>query len=333
MTAPLPTDLNDSILAGPDDDLPRLIMADALEARDLEGDRDRALFIRAQIEFAKLPNACQKTGQELDDGSELTSPRNFVKNCRCEVCRLRRAAYRHGCRYIGLDWCPTQTLYKEDYNRWVWQFGQRVAEITGDPDADRHLREYTLPDLPFLTFRWRRGFPDEAKCTLAAWAGTECRKCGPCTGWHNGPGTPECPRHRHHHCDFRCRVMKSCKACRGTGEIESLAGRVMEKWPITKVNTEKVPYSPYGITTVHIWHGSGGRSNGDPQNQVPEEVFKLLKGYDRRSHPNTRHGIFKNFQSAPAARIALSDALVDFGKQQATARKVSICNSETQLVA
>lgn len=50
-------DMLGAVLAEPDEDAPRLVMADWLEDRDAPGDRERAEFIRAQCELALLRKA------------------------------------------------------------------------------------------------------------------------------------------------------------------------------------------------------------------------------------------------------------------------------------
>jgi uncharacterized protein (TIGR02996 family) len=59
------------IIAHPDDDAPRLILADWLDERDAPGDRDRAEFIRVQCELGRWPCEC--------DSEE----RVYHPECRC----------------------------------------------------------------------------------------------------------------------------------------------------------------------------------------------------------------------------------------------------------
>ena len=99
------------ILANPADDDLRLIYADYL---DDHGDSDRAVFIRTQIELARLEVdgmlECQKTGSRNPHGT-------WIPHCRCKVCRLVRLEYKVSCRHIFQEWMPVIPCTKGDWRR------------------------------------------------------------------------------------------------------------------------------------------------------------------------------------------------------------------------
>lgn len=81
--------------------------------------------------------------------------------------------------------------------------------------------------------KYRRGFPDEIRCTLAEFMGGECRKCKG-DGRRLNPATIN---------PISCYISVSCPNCKGTGRIEGLAKRIGETWPVTKVVlTDRKPY-------------------------------------------------------------------------------------------
>jgi uncharacterized protein (TIGR02996 family) len=102
------------ICTQPSDDTPRLILADWMEENaTAQSDLDRATFIRSQVAYATLPARCDKEGDPLEE--ELTSPRFYRKRCRCRPCRLRRAAYYSGRRWIVWEWTrELQAIYEPE---------------------------------------------------------------------------------------------------------------------------------------------------------------------------------------------------------------------------
>lgn len=69
-----------AIIASPDDDLPRIVLADFLDERGQPGDAARAEFIRLQVEIATLKD-CR---HPLDEAAKL-KPRHLA----CRLCKLR----------------------------------------------------------------------------------------------------------------------------------------------------------------------------------------------------------------------------------------------------
>jgi len=64
----------------------------------------------------------------------------------------------------------------------------------------------------------RDGLPDEVRCTMVQWVGTdECRSCG---SFSRSLGIPAI--------DF-------CLTCKGTGRTPGIAKQVCEQWPVTVV--------------------------------------------------------------------------------------------------
>ncbi len=152
------------ILAKPDDDLPRLVYADWLDERDGAGDRERAEFIRVQVELAKWPenHIAHIFGDDRDTADDL--------------------------RFARLI-CNQQQLFF-DKSRADWFGGVRATilrDVHDSQEPSAHVR---------------RGFISEVRCTLADWCGGECwctadprnfttwadRNCPDCTGTGRTPG-------------------------------------------------------------------------------------------------------------------------------------------------
>jgi uncharacterized protein (TIGR02996 family) len=142
-----------AIVAAPDDDLPRLVLADWL---DEHGQPARAEFIRVQCEIARTENFpgerfCTRANAQLRTG---------VKDCvssKCPSCKLRRRQWalwrRHGCDWQG------------EVIKIVIEPAVRDALETGVPMNDH----WTMP--PRIgPVEFRRGFPSDLSCTWETWS-------------------------------------------------------------------------------------------------------------------------------------------------------------------
>jgi uncharacterized protein (TIGR02996 family) len=121
-----------AVIADPDDDLPRLIAADWL---DEHGQPERAEFIRAQVELAKLePDCC-----------------NDVE-CPCKDLRSREREL----------WKANWLTWSTPVCRACGVEGQSVFAADGEDEVCTY---------PASRWRWRfrRGFVSEATCTAADW--------------------------------------------------------------------------------------------------------------------------------------------------------------------
>lgn len=93
---PVYQDLLSAVLRDPNDDLPRLIMADWLDENSFSA---RAEFIRVQIELANRRNLmCNRCESIIDKRGTGTL------RCRGDVCSLRRREYESSKRFIVWEW-------------------------------------------------------------------------------------------------------------------------------------------------------------------------------------------------------------------------------------
>lgn len=124
-----------AILAAPDDDVPRLLLADWL---DENGDAARAAFIRVQCELARLP-ACPTTSV---DGGFAPNP------CQCQWHTLHRRA-------------KVLVEAKADGgNHWNWQDWAAPAATL--------LTPFGMP-WTHANYIFRRGFVEEIACSWEDW--------------------------------------------------------------------------------------------------------------------------------------------------------------------
>src|SRR5688572_27666976 len=88
-----------SIIANPAEDTPRLMFADYLEETGDRESRDRAAFIRVQIEISHRPNMMCTTPHPLGVQPIEATWHRFTAHCRCGACTLRRREYNLSKRY------------------------------------------------------------------------------------------------------------------------------------------------------------------------------------------------------------------------------------------
>lgn len=143
--------LHAAVLDRPDDDTPRLALADWY---DDHGDAARAEFIRIGIETARTTAHCYH---------DLTQPPD------CPVCALHLRA-------ADLARMPVPTADRTDHRcaweAWAGLPGFACLNLMGDRSADgidSRLRERGRP--PGRYFRFGRGFVDEVRLPLAAFVG------------------------------------------------------------------------------------------------------------------------------------------------------------------
>lgn len=91
-----------AVIANPDEDTPRLALADWLQEHGDKHDRARAEFIRLQVEAARLSE---------------TDPR--AKAAHKGAAELKKA---HGRRWLGLLWPLAQSHYYRKFERGLWQW-------------------------------------------------------------------------------------------------------------------------------------------------------------------------------------------------------------------
>jgi uncharacterized protein (TIGR02996 family) len=138
-----------AILADPDDDTPRLVYADWLEEHGDEADRDRAEFIRLQIERARLPEfdprrpVLKSREQELLDRHGGEWRKELPGWLRSENCWFRRgfvarvsltaARFLRGRNRLLDGQAPLEGV-------WLRNMQNRLAEVAASPRLV-HMRE------------------------------------------------------------------------------------------------------------------------------------------------------------------------------------------------
>ncbi|MFO0937879.1 MAG: TIGR02996 domain-containing protein [Gemmataceae bacterium] len=155
---------------------------------------------------------------------------------------------------------------------------------------------------------YRRGWPDEIRCTMAQWVGERCIYCT--DGYiHND-------MHYSH---------DTCSMCHGKGRKKGIAGRVMASWPVTTVVlTDRKPAKLSGSKEFTYWRESlWGRPhlvevNGTDGN-ICDELFDVMKDmfpnclYGRRGLSSNQH---MSFKTESAAHAAASAAAIEFGRRE-----------------
>lgn len=232
-----------SVLANPDDDAPRLVMADWF---DENGEPERAEFIRLQVKLAPWRGPHPFTTAE-----ELVKTAASIPTERAAQMEARE-----------------RDLWDAHAEGWF------KPELAGILNTIRYKDQgvgYVLP-AGFVS----RGFVAEVRCTVAALCGgQECGRCGGRSQFSPDPcqvcgATPNPEGYIHHRAD--CTATRPpwpehvCPACNGTGRRPglSLAGQPVER----VVVTDREPLMP-GCRWAH-------RTGGTAFYELPRELFDLL---------------------------------------------------------
>lgn len=138
----------------------------------------------------------------------------------------------------------------------------------------------------------RRGFVDEARCTLSAWRGGECGRCGG-DGRAHGADRPF---------EWSADVdYGKCVVCSGSGRLPALGPAVLAAAPTVRVvtATDREP----GQDGSGRWYWSWDNEfTHDWPSTLPDEIMRLgLAG---------RTEVARTFPSRPTALAALSAALI-----------------------
>ena len=155
----------------------------------------------------------------------------------------------------------------------------------------------------------RRGLPALVRSTLAEWMGGECATCGGTRLVHYRP-----PRGTNY--DAMGSV-ENCPSCQGTGRTPGIGPRLAQRWPVVEVQaTDKRPLGTNSSGGIR-WTNESEHSWG-----LPEEIFKRLPtgptctmirdaGESWASRISAR-----DYESEPAARAALSGAMLAWARSQ-----------------
>lgn len=143
-----------TVIACPDDDTPRLVVADWFEEH---GEGDRAEFIRVQIELARMSNRPKVGWRFLADGTSVEAESRAVRDENPREEKLRRRE---------------RELLKKSYAKWFnipgpWMpHGQSPAGHASD-----HPTVYlsSADNWHQSSAQVRRGWVDTVSCTIADW--------------------------------------------------------------------------------------------------------------------------------------------------------------------
>lgn len=314
-----------AILDRPMDDTPRLVYAEYLDDHagdmpDPDGARSRAEFIRIGVEAARTTAHCYH---------DLTRPPD------CPVCALHlRAAELARLPAADADGEPACM-----WERWADLPGWACLNLIGDAVADRieaglrRRREETNDDRPGGNyFRFRRGFVDEVRLPLAAFAGGPCGRCdgrGRLVDDNRPPeDDPPCPVCRCQACkatgDARgyrlAHNFERCKECRGagsTGTRPGVAASLFAAHPVTRVVLTDRETDPIQHYARRQWCWYMGAV--DSRATIPRGVFMELAGGDleRADEDDPDTDAWVIYRTPELARTALSAACVAHGRELA----------------
>lgn len=272
-----------SILAYPEDDLPRLVFADWL---DENGEHERAEFIRIGCELLVTPEYVQEYVTAAYDtffGELAIEPRNCnVRNRQYDLLRRRE-----------------RELLRENSGRW-FSIGKYAACSVWDHSPTVRWR-VPSSERDVMTADHSRGFIEAVRLPLAEFLGGECSRCRGLAGnWNEESG------------DFAA----TCVACKGTGRTDGIAKRLFTSQPITRVEfTDREP-GQYANTREWYWV----RWTEDvtyPMHTLPAEIFDRMAG---ESHTDQLGTVSKHYATEGHAIDALSDCLVRLGRSLANLR-------------
>lgn len=208
-----------AILRDPASNLPREIYADFLDERGHEGDRERAEFIRVQIELAtmKHPQGIDRNGPVGLFGER---ERRFHKYGQKSDWGKRRDAIRR----------RESELWVKHFREWFGEFRDRCVPPGDDPRYG------------YIS----RGFPSAVAVSMALlMGGSECRNCG-------GAGDVLHPTHYRQPCK-ECGDGKT----NGTGRVPGLIDTIFSQWPIGNVKISDAVIHPSGGNASFYLGGLG----------------------------------------------------------------------------
>ncbi len=202
-----------AVRAAPDDDLPRLVLADWLEER---GEAEsRVELIRVQCDpLYTLP--CEQVEYPLDGVEGLESYSDIEVRCLC---------YHDGRTPPQEQWCPQ------------CRARHRAMQIieAGDDENTRHVPHPFTGDgwTGYVVKTYDRGFVHTVRGPLVSLIGGDCEPCG--RGWltRHADGRPH-----------------DCPACHGTGRTPGVLRELVRREPVTTVTLSDIHPDP---TSGDMW--------------------------------------------------------------------------------
>lgn len=295
-----------------------------------DGTRERAEFIRVQVELAKLPPKPRLVGHNINGGEYLarrggpgyyqftTDDETIKAGDRIDVL-VHSATFRGRPRRVGAkpkvlravvvtrvedrgsDGIRVTVKRDADSKQWPGEsLAKRERELLGvgwpewsGPILSRwHCGNlWPLKLTPTPCSRYARGFVAEVRCDTATLLGGACKTC-------EGSG--------HLYDQGQIPLWPKCKTCEGKGYTEGVAKALFLAHPITSVQATGL--SPYYNGAGWCWFDP---DRTPPYNDVPananppRDVYRLLTGYQ------SGRSRWRGYNSQLAANKALSRAVVD----------------------
>lgn len=286
-----------AIAENPDEDLPRLVLADWWEEKGnaqpsdqcseckgvgrVKAKRTAKLWGGTKTLTEATTEACSHCGGAGVLLNPLIARAEFVR-VQCELVnrvdlgtRSERLLARQRdlfTRYAGV-WWPWERAYLTPPEMTRGPNGEMFV-VSREPVSDGRSA------FPFLLVR--RGLPDEWHGTLGAWCGEVCNL-------HWGPPLPP-----------------HCPGCKGTGRTPGVGPAVVKAHPYLRTvrAADREPFRYIDDPRKFGWSRDRPTYNGAPQNALPPEVWDLL--------PSGKENVY---DSPADAHAALSDALLAWAKK------------------
>lgn len=281
-----------AVLAAPDDDLPRLVLADHYEGE--LGQPERAAWIRIQCELERT----------MPDRRPWYVPGNWPD-------KVRPTSRQNLERHIWAKAVESEQVFD-----WFRVFDHNSASEAGvgfiwgdDPTADK-------PD-GYVSARAtiRRGFVSEIRCTLAEWCGCECGRCAIRRRMAyqievlegDAMGYPA-----RNLADDLMELFEPCTSCHGTGRTAGIGPQIVRRHPVERVVLVGQASYPMNRDERVAWfHPAVPDGREERCHDLPEDMFYMLKMYENRG---SGAGRVKWYTTREAADVALSAAAIAWAK-------------------
>lgn len=248
-----------------------------------DGRRDRAEFIRVQVELARIGNHYDPACPREKGRHYVSREGGWVETVACRECwdALRR---REG------------ELFNANADRWFpvpQGYGLNWGIYTAVP-------EHPLPQYFVVT----RGFPSHVTLPLAAFLGKRCGACG-------GEGYLRNVAYM--------QPGRDCPSCRGTGYVGGLGAALASAVPLQSVTCPE--FEPAVFSDGVVWERAmedvlpiATYIGQDERSRLPGYVFDGMSGEEGTYYFMLRKHGDKRYEDRKAAMTALSDRLVSIAR-------------------
>ena len=310
-----------TVLANPDDDAPRLVLADWLDEQPAMVVCGRCKgsggWVSQDYDPEGVPirnrlgcPTCSGTGRIPNGGNAERA--EFIR-LQCRIWQTGKHHCYEVCQLPDFEGCPNRDLRRRerellDAHGFDWfrdAFHVALPAWNGEAMRDGwesySMRNREREVGPLSDCKFRRGFIASVSLSLAAFMGEPCGRCHGTGIKHGSPPRDEEMGPLHH---------AVCVHCEGTGRTEGAARALFQSQPIEKVRlTDRESWE---MSHQHHWY-NGERNmpyDGIPESaNLPRDLFRLL--------PESFNGVcgerLRVYDSRDAALDALSAACVAYG--------------------